>query len=84
MRVPTPPPKPIEPTPGPEALASMLEPTPSPETASQGPRAAPKTRHPGRSFLIGALIGFAIFGATVAVFVSKRQPTAGAPSAPAP
>jgi serine/threonine-protein kinase len=69
---------PAESTPGPEALANVLEPMPGPQPPTPGRRAAPAPRapqtssRPGRSFLIGALIGTVLLGAAVAVVVSKR------------
>ena len=85
---------PAESTPGPEALANVLEPMPGPQApvgvrpgASGQARAAQPGAHPGRSFLIGALIGTVLLGAAVAVFVSKRGGVGGAtshPTQPAP
>ena len=80
---------PIESTPGPEALASILEPTPGPqmsgaERSAGAPRAMPSPRHAGRSFLIGAVIGFVLLGAAAATFIAKRNLPGGllAPHAP--
>jgi eukaryotic-like serine/threonine-protein kinase len=69
---------PAESTPGPEALANVLEPMPGPQAPIPAPRGAPASRaaqassRPGRSFLIGALIGTVLLGAAVAVVVSRR------------
>ena len=63
---------PAESTPGPEALANVLEPMPGPQAPIParrpvpGPRAAQASSSPGRSFLIGALIGTVLLGAAVA------------------
>jgi serine/threonine protein kinase len=83
-----------ESTPGPEALANVLEPMPGPQApVGLRPGAAGQARsgqpgaHPGRSFLIGALIGTVLLGAAVAVFVSKRGGVGGAtphPTQPTP
>ncbi len=85
---------PAESTPGPEALANVLEPMPGPQmpvgvrpgSAAPG-RSGQAASHPGRSFLIGALIGTVLLGAAVAMFVSKRGGLGGAtshPTQPAP
>ena len=47
------------------------------------PRTAQTPASPGRSFLIGALIGTVLLGAAVAVVVSKRGGVGGATSHPA-
>jgi len=84
---------PAESTPGPEALANVLEPMPGPQVPTPARRGAPLPRtartpaSPGRSFLIGALIGTVLLGAAVAVVVSKRGGVGGAtshPTQPAP
>jgi eukaryotic-like serine/threonine-protein kinase len=84
---------PAESTPGPEALANVLEPMPGPQAPVPARRAAPAPRtagassSPGRSFLIGALIGTVLLGAAVAVVVSKRGGAGGSkphPTQPAP
>ena len=84
---------PAESTPGPEALANVLEPMPGPPApaparrGAPAPRTGPASSNPGRSFLIGALIGTVLLGAAVAVFVSKRGAGVGAtphPTQPAP
>jgi eukaryotic-like serine/threonine-protein kinase len=77
---------PVESTPGPESLASVLEPTPGPEVAVRPLASAARAfaaQGPRRSFLIGALIGVALFGAAVAVVVSKRSAARPAHAAPA-
>ena len=99
VRVPTPaqvrpPPDPMDQTPGPETLASVLEPTPGPEALP--PEALASTLEPpptrsvavrvhrpkkGRNFLIGAAIGILLLGAIV-VLAKKNAPTP--PPAPAP
>ena len=99
VRVPTPaqlrpPPDPMDQTPGPETLASVLEPTPGPEALP--PEALSATLEPpptrsvavrvhrpkkGRNFLIGAAIGILLLGAIV-VLAKKNAPTP--PPAPAP
>ncbi|HSY38239.1 MAG TPA: hypothetical protein VLA79_01890, partial [Polyangia bacterium] len=80
---------PAESTPGPEALANVLEPMPGPQVpvgirpgAAAQARPAQPGAHPGRNFLIGALIGTVLLGAAVAVFVSKRGGVGGATSHP--
>jgi serine/threonine protein kinase len=85
---------PAESTPGPEALANVLEPLPGPQAPAPARRGGPAPRtglgspsNPGRSFLIGALIGTVLLGAAVAVFVSKRGAAVGAtphPTQPTP
>jgi hypothetical protein len=59
------------PTPGPEALASVLE--PSIVTVGRPPE-----RKAGRSFLVGAVVGVVLLGAAVAALVARK------PAAPAP
>jgi serine/threonine-protein kinase len=103
MRVPTPvparpaagPPDPLDQTPGPETLASVLEPTPSPEALP--PEALAATLEPaptrsvavrahrpkkGRNFLIGAAIGIVLLGAIV-VLAKKNAPAPPRPAVPA-
>ena len=96
MRVRTPVPKrpdPMDQTPGPETLASVLEPTPGPEalppealSATLEPpptrSVAVRARRPkkGRNFLIGAVIGVVLLGAIV-VLAKKNGP---APQQPPP
>ena len=85
---------PAESTPGPEALANVLEPMPGPQApvgarpgAAAHARSVQPASRPGRSFLIGALIGTVLLGAAVAVFVSKRGGVGGAtphPTQPTP
>jgi hypothetical protein len=84
---------PAESTPGPEALANVLEPMPGPQAPTPARRGGPAPgtvqtpSHPGRSFLIGALIGTVLLGAAVALFVSRRAGLGGAtshPTQPAP
>jgi serine/threonine protein kinase len=99
MRVPTPasvrpPPDPMDQTPGPETLASVLEPTPGPEALP--PEALSATLEPphtravaikanrprkGRNFLIGAAIGILLLGAIVVLAKKNNAPSAG-PNAP--
>jgi len=97
MRVPAQPvrpPDPLDSTPGPETLASVLEPTPGPvalppealaatleppPTRSVAVRAPGRPRR-GRNFLIGAAIGIVLLGAIVAL-ARKNAP---APQAPPP
>jgi serine/threonine-protein kinase len=62
------------PTPGPEALASVLE--PSIVTVGRPPE-----RKAGRSFLVGAVVGVALLGAAVAALVARKG---GSPPPPAP
>lgn len=57
------------PTPGPEALASVLEPS----GKTGGPSKAPRRRSGARSFLIGVAIGVVILGAALAVVVAKKN-----------
>jgi len=78
---------PAESTPGPEALASVLEPTPGPQAPLPGrapgvPRTVPAPSNPGKSFLIGALIGIVILGAVVAVFVARHGGLGGGTAHP--
>jgi eukaryotic-like serine/threonine-protein kinase len=61
------------PTPGPEALASVLE--PSIVTVGRPPE-----RKAGRSFLVGAVVGVVLLGAAVAALVARKGPA----PAPAP
>jgi hypothetical protein len=61
------------PTPGPEALASVLE--PSIVTVGRPPE-----RKAGRSFLVGAIVGIVLLGAAVAALVARKPPA----PAPAP
>jgi serine/threonine protein kinase len=81
---------PAESTPGPETLASILEPTPGPDAplpASIGagvPRVVQAPSRPGRSFLIGMLIGTVLLGAAVAIAVNKRGASGATPSHSAP
>ena len=85
---------PAESTPGPEALANILEPMPGQQApvgvrpgAAAHARSVQPGAHPGRSFLIGALIGTVLLGAAVAVFVSKRGGLGGTtphPTQPTP
>jgi hypothetical protein len=101
MRVPTPatfrsPPDPMDQTPGPETLASVLEPTPGPEALP--PEALSATLEPpptrsvavranrpkkGRNFLIGAAIGILLLGAIV-MLARKNAPTAAPASTQKP
>ena len=99
QRVPTPatvrPPDPMDQTPGPESLASVLEPTPGPEAALPPEELAatlepPPTRSvavrahrpkKGRNFLIGAVIGIVLLGAIV-VLARKNAPSAPTPAPP--
>jgi serine/threonine-protein kinase len=80
---------PAESTPGPEALANVLEPMPGPQAPIPARRSVPAPRagqapsRPGRSFLIGALIGTVLLGAAVAVVISRRGGAAGATPHPA-
>jgi serine/threonine-protein kinase len=100
-RVPTPAPvrpplDPMDQTPGPETLASVLEPTPGPEALP--PEALSATLEPpptrsvaikankpkkGRNFLIGAAIGILLLGAIVAL-ARKNTPSSPPPQQPAP
>jgi serine/threonine-protein kinase len=101
-RVPTPapvrpPPDPMDQTPGPETLASVLEPTPSPEALP--PEALSATLEPpptrsvavkapgrpkkGRNFLIGAAIGILLLGAIVAL-ARKNTPSSPPQQQPPP
>jgi serine/threonine-protein kinase len=100
-RVPTPaqvrPPDPLDQTPGPETLASVLEPTPGPEAALP-PEALSATLEPpptrsvavrahrpkkARNFLIGAAIGIVLLGAIVAIAKKNAPPPVPPTSAPA-
>jgi serine/threonine protein kinase len=102
MRVPTPQavrhpvraPDPMDQTPGPETLASVLEPTPGPEalppealsaTLEPAPTraVAVKANRPrkGRNFLIGAAIGIVLLGAIV--MLAKKNAPSAPPPAPA-
>ena len=54
------------PTPGPEALASVLE--PSIVTVGRPPE-----KKAGRSFLLGAVIGFVLLGGAVAALVARKN-----------
>src|SRR5205814_6873550 len=85
------PPDPLDSTPGPETLASVLEPTPGPVALPPEALAAtlepPPTRSvavranrpkKGRNFLIGAIIGIVLLGA----IVGPARKTAPAPQAP--
>jgi eukaryotic-like serine/threonine-protein kinase len=69
------------PTPGPEALASVLE--PSIVTVGRSP---PKKA--GRSFLVGALVGVLLLGGAVAALMARKSASAQtpplAPAEPAP
>jgi eukaryotic-like serine/threonine-protein kinase len=56
------------PTPGPEALASVLEPG---STAAR-PAPAPDIAKARRSFLIGAAIGLVLLGVTMAAMIARR------------
>src|SRR6476620_9222880 len=96
LRVPTPasvrpPPDPMDQTPGPETLASVLEPTPGPEALP--PEALSRELEPpptrsvairahrpkkGRSFMIGAMIGVVALVAFLA-YLKKTAPTAPPP-----
>ena len=98
VRVPTPvqvrPPDPMDQTPGPETLASVLEPTPGPEalppealasTLEPPPTRSVAVRAPnrpkrGRNFLIGAAIGIVLLGAIV-VLAKKNAPAPPPPPA---
>ena len=91
--------EPLDATPGPERLASVLEPTPAPQLPPErrpGPvpgaaaGAAPAQAQPeappsnaGRSFLIGAVIGAILLGGAVAVVVAKRTAPTSPPNPPA-
>jgi serine/threonine-protein kinase len=95
-RVPSPPPMrppdPMDQTPGPETLASVLEPTPGPEAlppealSRELEPADPRGRSPsapiapkkGRSFMIGAMIGVVALVAFLA-YLKKTAPTAPPP-----
>jgi len=55
------------PTPGPEALASVLEPS----IVTVG---SPPERKAGRSFLVGAVVGIVLLGAAVAALVARKPP----------
>jgi serine/threonine protein kinase len=101
MRVPVPapvrpPPDPMDQTPGPETLASVLEPTPGPEALP--PEALSATLEPpptrsvairsnrpkkGRNFLIGAAIGILLLGAIV-MLAKKNAPSGPPASTPQP
>jgi serine/threonine-protein kinase len=61
------------PTPGPEALASVLEP-------SIVTRPSPPERKAGRSFLVGAVVGVMLLGAAVAALVARKGSPAPAPA----
>jgi eukaryotic-like serine/threonine-protein kinase len=69
---------PMESTPGPETLASILEPTPGPQIGAT-PRAAGATgtvqgpRRAARSFFIGVAIGVVLLGAAAATLIAKRN-----------
>jgi len=95
VRVPSPPPMrppdPMDQTPGPETLASVLEPTPGPEALP--PEALSRELEPpptrsvairahrpkkGRSFMIGAMIGVVALVAFLA-YLKKTAPTAPPP-----
>jgi serine/threonine-protein kinase len=73
---------PLDSTPGPETLASVLEPTPGPQVGAQ-PRSAAAARtvqaprHAGRSFLIGVAIGVVLLGAAAATVIAKRNVPGG-------
>jgi hypothetical protein len=62
------------PTPGPEALASVLEPS----LVQVG---RPPQRKAGRSFFIGAAIGVVLLGAAVAALVVRKNTVAPTPAA---
>ncbi|HVU52218.1 MAG TPA: serine/threonine-protein kinase [Polyangia bacterium] len=62
------------PTPGPEALASVLE--PSIVTVGRPPE-----RKAGRSFLVGAVVGIVLLGAAVAALVARKPAPPAAPQA---
>jgi serine/threonine-protein kinase len=62
------------PTPGPEALASVLEPS----LVQVG---RPPERKAGRSFFIGAAIGVVLLGAAVAALVVRKNAVAPTPAA---
>jgi serine/threonine-protein kinase len=62
------------PTPGPEALASVLEPS----LVQVG---RPPQRKAGRSFFIGAAIGVVLLGAAVAALVVRKNAVAPTPAA---
>jgi eukaryotic-like serine/threonine-protein kinase len=62
------------PTPGPEALASVLE--PSIVTVGRPPE-----KKAGRSFLVGAFVGIVLLGAAVAALVMRKNGAAQAPQA---
>jgi serine/threonine protein kinase len=77
---------PMESTPGPEALASILEPTPGPQAGGGGrspaaPRTVQAPRRAARSFLIGVAIGVVLLGAAAATVIAKRN-VSGGPLAP--
>jgi serine/threonine protein kinase len=72
----------VNPTPGPEGLASALEPALAP-AASPGQREGGPGKAPGRSFLVGAFIGILLLGATLIAVVSRKG-AHGAPSQAAP
>jgi eukaryotic-like serine/threonine-protein kinase len=89
-------PDPMDQTPGPETLASVLEPTPGPEALS--PEALASTLEPpptrsvairahrprkARNFLIGAAIGIVVLVGIV-VAARKNAPNAPAPQQPPP
>jgi serine/threonine protein kinase len=66
------------PTPGPEALASVLEPS----TVTVG-RLAPAPRA-GRSFFVGALIGLVLLGGAFAALVMRKNAAAQTPTTQTP
>jgi hypothetical protein len=63
------------PTPGPEALASVLE--PSIVTVGRPPE-----KKAGRSFLVGAVIGVLLLGAAVAAILLRKNAAAQTPTPP--
>jgi serine/threonine protein kinase len=98
LRPPARPLPPLDATPGPERLASVLEPTPAPQVPPErrkgaaapapGPAPAPgepqpPTSNAGRSFLIGAVIGAILLGGAIAVVVAKRTAPTSPPNPPA-
>jgi eukaryotic-like serine/threonine-protein kinase len=83
--------EPLDATPGPERLASVLEPTPAPQLPPErragagvaGPGDQKPSGSAGRNFLIGAIIGAMLLGGAIAAVVAKRTAPAAAPAAPA-
>jgi hypothetical protein len=55
------------PTPGPEALASVLEPSAAVRVTR------PPEKKAGRSFLVGAIIGIVLLGGAVAALMARKN-----------